>query len=166
MESVHRFADAGGLVLGICNGFQILLESGLLPGAMLRNRSLKFICDTVRIRTERTDTPFTRRCSEGLVLRLPIAHAEGRYFADPSALRRLEDRRQVVFRYCGPDGEPGEGSNPNGSLNAIAGICNEKGNVLGLMPHPERMSEEVLGGKDGLLIFESMMESVLRGVAG
>ena len=158
MGAVARFAASGGMVLGICNGFQILLEAGLLPGAMLRNRSLRFICRDVWVRVERTDTPFTRACRPGEVLRLPIAHAEGNYFADAGTLDGLKARRQIVLRYCTPEGAVTEEANPNGSLENIAGISNEAGNVLGMMPHPERCAEAVLGNEDGLRIFLSVVE--------
>ena len=159
MRSVLAFAHDGGLVLGICNGFQILLESGLLPGAMLRNTSLRFICKYVTLRVERTDTPFTNRFRPGQVLRMPIAHNEGNYTVEPSALRQLKTRRQVLFRYCDADGQVTEAANPNGSMDAIAGLCNAAGNVMGLMPHPERSSEPELGSVDGRLIFESLIHA-------
>ena len=149
MKSVSRFASDGGLVIGICNGFQILLEAGLLPGAMLRNTGLRFICRFVSLRVERTDTPFTSRFQSGQAVRMPIAHNEGRYTIDENAL--AEARAQVVFRYAG--------ENPNGSTDAIAGITNARGNVLGMMPHPERAAEEVLGSTDGRLVFESLLEA-------
>ena len=155
MRSVARFAREGGLVLGICNGFQILLEAGLLPGAMLRNTGLRFICRFVTLRVERTDTPFTNRFQAGQVIRLPIAHNEGRYTADAKTLKAIGD--QVVFRYCDEDGRLTDAANPNGSVEAIAGLTNERGNVLGMMPHPERASEPVLGSSDGRLVFESML---------
>ncbi len=163
MGAVKKFAAAGGLVLGICNGFQILLEAGLLPGAMLRNRRLKFLCRFVHIRVETTDTPFTSACQPGQVLRMPIAHMEGSYFAEPETLAELERNRQVVFRYATPTGEvvDTEEANPNGALANIAGICNRERNVLGLMPHPERASEPLMGSADGRLIFESMISSLV-----
>jgi phosphoribosylformylglycinamidine synthase len=154
MDAVRRYAGRGGLTLGICNGFQILVESGLLPGALLRNASLKFICRTVGVRVERTDTPFTSRYAVGQVLRLPIAHADGAYWADADTLARLRDRGQIVFRYAPLDDGV---ANPNGSIDAIAGICNETRNVLGMMPHPERASEAALGGHDGRALFESAL---------
>lgn len=160
MRAVAEFAAAGGPVLGICNGFQILLESGLLEGAMLRNRSLKFRCEHIHVRVDATDTPFTWRCQPGQVLKLPISHGEGNYFASPDVHERLVRNRQVVFRYCSPDGEVGEAANPNGSLDNIAGVCNERRNVVGLMPHPERACESVLGSKDGLVLFESVLASL------
>ena len=157
MTAVAEFARKGGPVLGICNGFQILLESGLLPGAMLRNRDLKFHCEHVRVRVEQVDTPFTARATRGQVLELPIAHGEGNYYADPDVVRSLESSGRIVFRYCTADGEISEAANPNGSLNSIAGICNEGRNVVGLMPHPERACESVLGSADGLVLFESVI---------
>ena len=158
MKAVTRFAQDGGLVLGICNGFQILLESGLLPGAMLRNTGLKFICRFVTLRVERTDTPFTNRFQPGQVIRLPIAHNEGRYTIDAKGLRQV--RGQVVFRYCNEDGQLVDAANLNGSTDFIAGITNAAGNVMGLMPHPERASEPELGSADGRLVFESMVEAM------
>lgn len=154
MGAVRRHAGRGGLVLGICNGFQILVESGLLPGALLRNASLKFICRTVGVRVERTDTPFTARYTAGQVLRLPIAHADGAFWADADTLGRLKDRGQIVFRYAPLD--DGDG-NPNGSVEAIAGICSEGRNIVGMMPHPERASEPDLGSCDGRALFESAL---------
>lgn len=156
MRAVGRFAREGGLVIGICNGFQILLEAGLLPGAMLRNTGLRFICKFVTLRVERTDTPFTNRFQPGQVIRLPIAHNEGRYTVDDNALRAIED--QVIFRYCDEDGRRTDVANPNGSTDFIAGVTNRAGNVLGMMPHPERAAEDVLGSTDGRLVFESMLE--------
>jgi phosphoribosylformylglycinamidine synthase I len=163
MAAVTRFAKAGGLVLGICNGFQILLEAGLLPGAMLRNRSLSFICRDVRVRVENTATPFTGRCKPGQVLTLPIAHADGNYYTDPATLSSLKARNQVVFRYCTTDGQVTPEANPNGSLDGIAGITNAAGNVLGLMPHPERSAEALLGNEDGRLILFSLLDSIKSG---
>ncbi|MDP3703163.1 MAG: phosphoribosylformylglycinamidine synthase subunit PurQ [Candidatus Omnitrophota bacterium] len=160
MRSVTKFAHDGGLVIGICNGFQILLEVGLLPGAMLRNTGLKFICKFVTLRVERTDTPFTNRCAPGQVVRLPIAHNEGRYTVDAKTLREIGG--QVVFRYCDEGGQLVESSNPNGSSDFIAGLTNRAGNVMGLMPHPERASEEALGSSDGRLVFESMIEALVH----
>ena len=159
MEEVVKFAGAGGKVLGICNGFQILLEAGLLPGAMRRNESLKFVCKDVHLRAETSETPFTRDIAQGTVLRIPIAHAEGNYFLDDEGLERLEGNGQVVFRYVEEDGQATRVANPNGSRNNIAGIVNEKRNVLGMMPHPERLAEGVLGGEDGKRIFESLIGS-------
>ena len=157
MQSVSTFARDGGRVLGICNGFQILLEAGLLPGAMLRNTGLQFICKFVNLRVERTDTPFTNRYREGQVIRLPIAHNEGRYTTDARELPAV--RAQVVLRYCDAEGRATDAANPNGSTDAIAGITNRAGNVCGLMPHPERASEDILGSSDGRLLFESMVEA-------
>ena len=156
MTAVTEFARRGGPVLGICNGFQILLESGLLPGAMLRNRDLKFHCEHVFVRVEQIDTPFTGKASKGQVLSLPIAHGEGNYFADPETLQQLEQSGRVVFRYCTSDGEITDAANPNGAAHNIAGICNESRNVVGLMPHPERACEGMLGSADGLVMFESV----------
>lgn len=158
MKSVRDFAQAGGPVLGICNGFQILLEAGLLPGAMLRNRSLKFICKDVFVRVETAETPFTAAIQPGRVLKLPIAHAEGNYYADPETLRELRENRQVVFRYCTSQGRINDEANPNGSLDSIAGICNRSRNVLGMMPHPERCAEGLDGNTDGRLLFQSVLE--------
>ena len=160
MGAVKEFAAKGGLVLGICNGFQILLEAGLLPGAMLRNRSLSFICKEVHVRVENAATAFTGRCEPGQVLKIPIAHADGNYYTDDVTLSQLKATAQVVFRYCTPDGEVTPEANPNGSLNNIAGIVNAKGNVLGMMPHPERCAEDVLGNDDGRLILMSMLDRV------
>ena len=157
MESVVEFAGRGGLVLGICNGFQVLCEAGLLPGALLRNDSLQFRCEWVNLRVDNADSVFTGNCASGQRLRVPISHGEGRYYADESTLRMLEEEGRVLFRYCSEDGEINAESNPNGSLNGIAGIMNREGNVLGMMPHPERCCEPVLGGTDGLHIFESIV---------
>jgi len=162
MESVRAHADAGGLVVGICNGFQVLTESGMLPGALMRNRHLRFICRDVHLRVESTTTPFTASLAKGDVLAMPIAHGEGNYFADDATLDRLEANDQVIFRYTEPDGTPSEASNPNGSARAIAGICNDRRNVLGLMPHPERNAESVLGTADGLRIFRSIADAMAR----
>jgi len=153
MRAVADFAAEGGFVLGICNGFQILCEAGLLPGCLIRNRGLQFVCREVALRVENADVPFTGRMDVGQVLRMPVAHGEGNYFADGATLSRIEGNGQVVFRYC-------EGSNPNGSVNDIAGICNERGNVLGMMPHPERAAEAALASADGRLIFESLADAV------
>jgi len=155
MAAVQRHAEAGGLVLGICNGFQVLLEAGLLPGAMRRNASLRFQCKDVHLKVERTDLPFTNKLRAGQVLRMPIAHAEGNYEDAPEKLDALEAAGQVVFRYCTAEGEVTPEANPNGAARNIAGICNAQGNVLGLMPHPERCSEEILGNTDGLALFAS-----------
>ena len=160
MREVRAFADRGGPVLGICNGFQILLEAGLLPGAMLRNRGLKYRCEHVHVRVEQIDTPFTCAGRVGQVLRIPIGHGEGNYFAPPEMLERIEANRQVVLRYTSADGKLDDAANPNGSVNAIAGLCNETRNVVGMMPHPERACETLLGGTDGRVILESVMEAV------
>ena len=157
MRAVKQHAADGGLVLGICNGFQILLESGLLPGGILRNEGLKFICRFVNLRIERADTPFTNRFQPGQVVRMPIAHNEGRFTAEASKLERI--REQVVLRYCDAEGRVEPDANPNGSMDAVAGLVNERGNVMGLMPHPERAAEEALGSTDGRLLFESMLEA-------
>jgi phosphoribosylformylglycinamidine synthase I len=160
MAAVTEFARSGGPVLGICNGFQILLEAGLLPGAMLRNRDLKFHCEHVHVRVEQTGTPFTALASAGQVLRIPIAHGEGNYYAGPDVLRQLEASGRVVFRYCDREGRTTEAANPNGAVHHIAGICNEGRNVVGLMPHPERACEPALGSADGLLLFESVVSTL------
>ena len=160
MASVSEFAARGGPLLGICNGFQILCEAHLLPGAMLRNRDLKFHCEHVLVRVEQTNTPFTAAAQRGQVLNLPIAHGEGNYFADAETIAALESSGRVIFRYCDAAGELTDTSNPNGSVNAIAGICNEGRNVVGLMPHPERACESPLGSKDGLVLFESVLQSL------
>jgi phosphoribosylformylglycinamidine synthase subunit PurQ / glutaminase len=165
MKEVRAFADAGGPVLGICNGFQVLLEAGFLPGAMLRNRSVKFQCEFVHVRVEHADTPFTRGCHAGQVLRLPIAHGEGNYYAEPETVALLERRGQVVFRYSDADGVTNDGTNPNGSTANIAGICNERRNVVGLMPHPERACESAVGGTDGLFILRSVVDSAVSVLA-
>ena len=157
MKPVVAFAKDGGLVLGICNGFQILLEAGLLPGAMLKNTKLKFICRHVHVRAEPAATPFTRQCRPGQVLHLPIAHHDGNYYADKATLAELEAHRQVVFRYCDAAGKLSPEANPNGSAGHIAGICNREGNVLGMMPHPERAGEAILGSADGLGLFRSLL---------
>jgi phosphoribosylformylglycinamidine synthase I len=157
MEAVADFAHGGGLVIGICNGFQILLEVGLLPGAMLRNTSLSFICRFVNVRVENANSPWTNAARAEQVLRIPIAHGEGNYSTDRETHARLVEKGQVILRYCDGNGETGGTSNPNGSLDNIAGICNEDFNVFGLMPHPERASEDILGSTDGLLIWESVM---------
>jgi phosphoribosylformylglycinamidine synthase I len=163
MTSVKAFAASGGPVLGICNGFQILLEAGMLPGAMLRNRGLKFRCEHVHIRAEQTDTPFTLACRPLQVLRIPIAHGEGNYFATPEDVRRLEHNRQIVFRYVNAAGDATDDANPNGSIESIAGICNLRRNVVGLMPHPERACEASLGSADGRVIFESVIRALAAG---
>ena len=160
MEAVQRFAADGGLVLGICNGFQILCEAGLLPGALIRNRSLQFRCEHIFLKTATSDSPFTNRIPPDKLLRLPIAHGEGCYFADDETLASLKVNNQVLWRYVNAGGEPAETANPNGSLDGIAGICNAQRNVAGLMPHPERASEPVLGCADGRLVFESMIHAL------
>jgi phosphoribosylformylglycinamidine synthase len=157
MGAVRKFAASGGLVIGICNGFQILCESGLLPGVLLRNRGLRFICRHVHLRLENADTPFTRSGTVGKVLSIPIAHGEGNYFADESTLRELEDSGRVILRYCGPGGEIEDRYNPNGAARNIAGIVNREGNVAGMMPHPERACEPILGSEDGLVILNSIL---------
>jgi len=158
MQAVKRFADGGGLVLGICNGFQILAEAGLLPGALMRNAGLKFICKDVHLRAETANSPFTNRLVKGEVLQVPIAHMEGNYFCTPEELRQLEAEDRIAFRYSTASGEVTAEANPNGSLGNIAGILNAKRNVMGLMPHPERSSEQILGSADGWKIFASMIE--------
>jgi phosphoribosylformylglycinamidine synthase I len=160
MQAVKAFAEAGGLVLGICNGFQILCEAGLLPGALIRNRDLQFHCEQVFLRTANPATPFTSRIPAGRILRIPIAHGEGCYFADDATLSRLQARGQVLWQYADARGEVTEAANPNGSLLNIAGIANEAFNVAGLMPHPDRASEDVLGSTDGRWIFESMVAAL------
>jgi phosphoribosylformylglycinamidine synthase subunit PurQ / glutaminase len=160
MTAVAQFAAAGGPVLGICNGFQILCEAGLLPGAMLRNRDLKFHCEHVGVRVDETDTPFTSLATKGQVLRIPIAHGEGNYFADADVIADLESSRRVIFRYCDSRGQTTDDANPNGSVNSIAGICSQGRNVVGLMPHPERACEPVLGSADGLVLFQSVLSQV------
>lgn len=162
MNAVLQFAKKGGLVLGICNGFQILLEAGLLPGAMLRNNSLKFICKYIHIRSENVNTPFSNQCKVGESLRIPIAHGEGNYFVDEATLQKMKQKGQIVFKYCDEAGHVTQESNPNGSLENIAGITNEEGNVLGMMPHPERASELVLGSIDGKKIFESVLQGMAK----
>jgi phosphoribosylformylglycinamidine synthase subunit PurQ / glutaminase len=157
MQAVKQFAAEGKLVLGICNGFQILLEAGLLPGAMLRNKSLHFICRETYVKVENAATPFTNACKPGQVLKIPIAHADGNYYTDPVTLAGLQANAQVTFRYCTVDGTVTPGSCPNGSLDNIAGLCNAEGNVLGMMPHPERCTETMLGNEDGRFIFQSMI---------
>jgi phosphoribosylformylglycinamidine synthase len=157
MQAVKQFAENGGLVLGICNGFQVLTEAGLLPGALVRNRDLEFHCEHIHLKTLTADTPFTNRIPAGKLLRIPIAHGEGCYFADDETLALLKAGNRILWQYCDANGEPTDASNPNGSLLNIAGICNESRNVAGLMPHPERASEPVLGSADGRLIFESLI---------
>lgn len=162
MQAVKQFAAAGGLVLGICNGFQILLEAGLLPGVMLRNKSLHFICRDTYIKVENAATPFTNVCKSGQVLKIPIAHADGNYYTDPVTLAGLQANAQIIFRYCTADGKVTPEACPNGSLDNIAGIRNAEGNVLGMMPHPERCAEMVLGNEDGRTIFRSVIASLGR----
>ena len=162
MSAVQEFAAGGGLVLGICNGFQILLEAGLLPGVMLRNKALHFICKDVCIKVENAATPFTGACESGQVLKIPIAHADGNYYVDPVTLASIQANAQVIFRYCTSDGRVTPEANPNGSLDNIAGIRNAQGNVLGMMPHPERCAESILGNEDGRLILASMVEGITK----
>lgn len=159
MGAVKQFAERGGPVLGICNGFQVLLEAGLLPGAMVRNKGIKFVSRLVPVRVEQTDTPFTASCKPGQILRLPIAHGEGNYFAPPEMIEQLEAARQVIFRYTDESGTTTEAGDPNGSLNYIAGICNQRRNVVGLMPHPERACEPSLGSADGRVVLESVVKA-------
>jgi len=161
MDSVASFAARGGLVLGICNGFQILCEAGLLPGALMRNDHLQFRCDWVHLRVENDALPFTSRCRKGQVLRIPIAHGEGSYYADPDTLTELEARDQIVLRYCDASGEVTAAANPNGSVGNIAAVSNSDGNVMGMMPHPERCAEAILGGTDGRFIFESILAQAM-----
>jgi phosphoribosylformylglycinamidine synthase len=162
MKEIVRFASQGGTVIGICNGFQILLEAGLLPGVLLRNSSLRFVCKFVQLRVENSETRFTNQCARGEVLSIPIAHGDGNYFTDPETLRRLEENGQVVFRYCDSRGDFTPDSNPNGSMGNIAGIVNDQGNVLGMMPHPERASDPLLRHTDGQKIFRSILEYSLE----
>ncbi len=159
MQALEKFIEQGGLVLGICNGFQILLESGILPGAMLRNKSLRFVCRDVFVRVENEKTPFTSVSKKGEVLKLPIAHADGNYFVDSGTLEEMEKGQQIVLRYCSQTGEVSDENNPNGSLHNIAGICNREGNVFGLMPHPERACDTLLHHENGRAIFQSMIQS-------
>ena len=160
MKPVEEFAKKGGLVIGICNGFQILLEAGLLPGAMIKNKTLKFICKHINIRVENIDSPFTTLYHKGDILKIPIAHADGNYFADPETIKKLKDNNQIIFRYCNSNGEITGESNPNGSIENIAGICSTERNIIGMMPHPERASEKVLGSSDGIMIWESIVKFV------
>jgi phosphoribosylformylglycinamidine synthase len=160
MGAISRFAAEGGLVIGICNGFQVLLEAGLLPGAMRRNDSLRFVCQPQHLRVDNVDTPFTGGYRKGQVVNIPIAHAEGNYYADPDTIAELEANHRIVFRYCDGGGRASDAANPNGSVANIAGICNPDGNVLGMMPHPERAAEALLGSLDGLALFESLTRVV------
>jgi phosphoribosylformylglycinamidine synthase subunit PurQ / glutaminase len=161
MKSVEKFAKTGGMVFGICNGFQILLEAGLLPGAVMRNSGLRYICRHVHVRIEQTDTPFTSAAKKGQIIRIPIAHNDGNFNVDEATLAELEKNRQVIFRYTSADGSDDAAGNPNGSMSSIAGICNRERNVAGLMPHPERAVEAELDSADGLVIFESMVEALV-----
>lgn len=161
MKDVVRFAQSGGRVIGICNGFQVLTEAGLLPGVLLRNESLKFICRDVHLRVENAKTPFTSLSKVGDVLRIPIAHGEGNFFTDADTLKRLEDRQQVVFRYCDEQGNVTAESNPNGSLHNVAGIVSDRGNVLGMMPHPERAADASINRVDGRPVFDSLVRDIL-----
>jgi len=160
MSAVKEFASNGGLVLGICNGFQILCEAGLLPGALMRNEGLRFICEHINVRVETTDTPFTSRCQRGQVLSMPIAHGDGNYLCDQATLAELQRENRIIFRYSSEQGALTQEANPNGSLDYIAGICNRERNVLGMMPHPERASEELLGSSDGRIIFSSLADTL------
>jgi phosphoribosylformylglycinamidine synthase len=160
MQEVKEFAQKGGLVLGICNGFQVLLELGLLPGAMLRNKNLKFLCQFVHLRVENSNTQFSRRAMEGQILRMPIAHFDGNYFAPPKTIKEIRKNKQIIFRYSDPEGQINEEANVNGSAESIAGLINKEGNVLGMMPHPERASEALLGSEDGRIIFESIIAQI------
>ena len=167
MREVERFAMNGKLVLGICNGFQVLCEAGLLPGALMRNAHLQFRCQWVNLRVENDESSFTSAATAGQVLRVPISHGEGSYFASPEVLDQLESERRVIFRYCSPDGEETTEANPNGSARNIAGIVNANGNVMGMMPHPERCCDELIGGTDGRFIFDSILRAAAAGsVAG
>jgi phosphoribosylformylglycinamidine synthase subunit PurQ / glutaminase len=159
MNSVIRFAKAGGKVLGICNGFQVLLESGLLPGTMIQNQSRKFICKNVPIRVETVDTPFTQHCRKNQVLEIPIAHHQGSYYIDPFSLSQLEENEQILFRYCDVKGKVSAESNPNGSVSSVAGLTNEQKNVMGMMPHPERCADPQLTGTEGQIIFQSLISN-------
>jgi len=165
MQAVKQFADAGGLVIGICNGFQVLCEAGLLPGALVRNKGLQFRCEQVFLRTANRDTPFTRAIPTEAPIRVPIAHGEGCYFADDATMTRLREKNQILWQYCDATGAITEATNPNGSIENIAGVCNETRNVAGLMPHPERACEPLLGSADGNAIFASMIQSTTRAAA-
>lgn len=162
MQSIMKFAAKGGMVLGICNGFQVLCEAGLLPGAFLKNTNQQFICRDVFVKVININTPFTSRCKGDNILKIPIAHGEGRFYADKNTLNKMYKKSQVILKYCSPEGIVNEDSNPNGSVDNIAGICNLKKNVFGLMPHPERCCEEILGSSDGIFIFNSILD-YLRG---
>ncbi|MBM7854253.1 phosphoribosylformylglycinamidine synthase [Desulfohalotomaculum tongense] len=164
MEAVIEFAHRGGLVIGICNGFQVLLEAGLLPGAMRRNDSLQFICDDTYLKVENADTAFTALWQPGQVIKIPVAHGDGNYYCDENTLKELQQNNQVVFRYCSPAGEVTAQANPNGSIDNIAGVCNKQGNVLGMMPHPERCAEKILGNDDGAMLFKSILAAWQRRV--
>jgi phosphoribosylformylglycinamidine synthase len=161
MQEVSKFAASGGLVIGICNGFQILCEAGLLPGALMRNAGLKYVCKQVFLRVENADTPFTNSCQKGEALQIPIGHMEGNYYCDAQTLETLKRQNRIVFRYCTPQGQITQEANPNGSLDNIAGICNEGRNILGMMPHPDRSSEALLGSADGARIFKSMAAALV-----
>jgi phosphoribosylformylglycinamidine synthase len=165
MRAVEKFARGGGFILGVCNGFQILCEAGLLPGVLQRNAGMRFVCRQVHVRVETTDTPFTAAAKPGQVLQMPIAHGDGNYYCDPATMADLERHHQIVFRYTTPDGREDAAANPNGSLANIAGVCNRERNVLGLMPHPERAVEAALGSADGLVILRSLIESLKRRAA-
>ena len=160
MGAVKEFASRGGIVMGFCNGFQILCEAGLLPGALMRNSNLKFICGHVNMRVETTDTPFTVRCQRGQILSVPVAHGDGNYFCDAATLAELQRENRIIFRYSDANGVASVEANPNGSLDNIAGICNRERNVVGLMPHPERASEDILGSSDGRIIFRSLADTL------
>ncbi len=160
LQATVKHAEQGKLVMGICNGFQVLTEAGLLPGALMRNRDLHFVCDRVPLRVEHTDFPWTQNYKPGQVITLPIAHGEGNYYADAETLADLESHNQILFRYCTPAGETSHAGNPNGSLNNIAGICNRRGNVMGMMPHPERAADPMLGNTEGLSLFKGVLESM------
>ncbi|MBW4516551.1 MAG: phosphoribosylformylglycinamidine synthase subunit PurQ [Timaviella obliquedivisa GSE-PSE-MK23-08B] len=160
LQATVQHAEQGKLVMGICNGFQVLTEAGLLPGALMRNRDLHFVCDRVPLRVERTDSPWTQSYQPGQIVTLPIAHGEGNYYADAETLADLESHHQILFRYCTPTGEISPAGNPNGSLNNIAGICNRRGNVMGMMPHPERAADLMLGNTEGLSVFKGVLESM------
>jgi phosphoribosylformylglycinamidine synthase len=164
MKEVVEFADKGGIVLGICNGFQVLLEIGLLPGAMLRNKNLKFLCQHVHLRISNTDTPFSNQGKKDQVLRIPIAHFDGNYYAPPEIIEEIKQNKQIVFQYCDENGERSQEANVNGSMENIAGLMNIKGNVLGIMPHPERASSRLLGSEDGKFIFQSIIQWLKRGL--